>query len=291
MYNKLNISVFNKKQLLLILFVASLGLSSCKKNNYFVDVEQPKALEEFAQFAPADRRLFRFYPIDVNNTPFKIPVGFTNFSDQDREILFDFSSNKAIRDKDFKSASSLIIPAGKIIDSLSFAGFYNSYPIGRRDTVKIKITGSRTLDRRDSFEIVLERYCDVILSELKGEFANTIEFRSNGTRAFGPYSTFVENLTRINETSAEGVFVNLFDEGWNDIKFIMDWSDPSNFSITVPRQATGKKGANDVQFVRTASGRPNTFSSCRKTYTVSLDLLGGNNDNVLSSGYRFEISN
>jgi hypothetical protein len=70
----------------------------------------------------------------------------------------------------------------------------------------------------------------------------------------------------------------------------MDWSNPANFSITVPRQATGKTGASDVQFVRTSSGRPNTFSSCSNTFTVSLDLLGGNNDNVLSAGYRFVLA-
>ncbi len=291
MYNQQNIKLPNSKYLLFLLLVSVVFLEACKKNNYSVDLDKQKEIDEYAQFAPADRRLSRYYPIDNKNTPFKIPVGFTNISNQDRTIKFSFSSPTAVSGTDYSSTDSITIPAGKVIDSLTLTGFFNAFPIGRRDTVKINIVGSKVLDKRDSFEIVLERYCDVFLSQLTGAFSKTIEYRSNGAFSYGPYETFVDNLTATGLTSAEGYFVNLYDEGWNDIKFIMDWSNPANFSITIPRQATGKTGANDVQFVRSTAGRPNTFSSCRKTYTISLDLLGGSNDNVLSAGYRFELSN
>lgn len=286
--------ILNKKFLniaqLLILMLTGIIFDSCKKNNYSVDLDTPKEAPEFAQFAPADRRQSRYYPIDVNNTPFKIPVGFTNISNEDREIKFTYTSRRAVQGTNYTSAQTILIPAGKAIDSLVFTGVYNQYPVGRRDTVVIKITDRKAVDRKDTFELVLERYCDVVLAQLGGEFAQTREFRSTGTLAYGPYTTFVENLTRTGPTSAEGFFVNLYDEGWNDIKFIMNWSNPANFSITVPRQATGKTGSSDVQFVRTSTGRVNTFSSCSSTFTVSLDLLGGNNDNVLSSGYRFVLA-
>jgi hypothetical protein len=290
MYNR-NTKLMSTKSILFFFIVSVLFLDACKKNNYAVDLDTTKEIEEYAQFAPADRRLFRYFPIDNKNTPFKIPVGFTNISSKNREIKFEFSSKKAVRDKDYKSSSSIIIPAGKVTDSLQFTGLYSAYPIGKKDTIKIKILGARTLDRRDSFEIVLERYCDVNISDLIGEFANTREFRSNGNPSYGPYSTFVDNLVATGSTSAEGFFVNLYDEGWNDIKFTMDWSDPANFIISIPRQATGKTGEDDIQFVRSAAGRTNTFSSCSKTFTISLDLLGGDNDNVVSSGYTIILAN
>jgi hypothetical protein len=285
--------ILNKKNItitqLVILLLTGIMFDSCKKNNYSVDLDSPKEAPEFAQFAPADRRQSRYYPLLENNAPFKIPIGFTNISNEDREIKLSYTSKRAVIGTDYTSAPSILIPAGKALDSLVFTGIYNQYPIGRRDTVVIKITDRKAVDRKDTFEIILERYCDVILAQLGGEFARTREFRSNGTYSYGPYSTFVDNLTATGPTRAEGFFVNLYDEGWNDIKFIMDWSDPANFSITVPRQATGKTGSSDVQFVRTSASGVNTFSSCTSTFTVSLDLLGGNNDNVLSTGYQFRL--
>jgi hypothetical protein len=279
----------NKRLFLALLLASCLVFDACKKNNFSVDSEKTLDAPEFAQFAPADRRLTRLYPLQDNGAAFKIPVGFTNISDKDRVINFSFSSRSAVRDIDYTTTDSILIPAGKVIDSLSLQGLIGSYPIGRRDTVKVKIVGVPTVFQKDSFQLILEKYCDVILSELEAEYPNTKEFRSSGTQTYGPYTTLVEGLIATSATTATGNFVNLYDEGWNDISFQMDWTDPGNFKIIIPEQPTGKNGASDVQFVRMSANSINTFSSCLERFTITLDLLDGAK-NPLTSSYRFVLS-
>ncbi len=242
-----------------------------------------------SQFVFPDNQITRNYTIAPGST-YYLPVSFLEVSEKPRTIKFIYSSSQAIRDVNYASPDSIIIPAGKLLDSIPFKGSYDSYVAERKDTVQVKIASEFSVNLKDSIRLVLQKYCDVVLSQLSGEFPNTREFRPNGAFAYGPYTTFVDNLISTGITSAEGVFVNLYDEGWNDIKFTMDWSDPANFKIAVPRQATGKTGSSDVQFVRSSTDRVNTFSSCSNTFTISLDLLGGNNDNVLSAGYRFVLA-
>jgi hypothetical protein len=242
-----------------------------------------------SQFVFPENQLTRNYTI-VPGSTYYVPVSFVEVADRPRTIKFIYSSNQAIRNLNYASPDSIVIPAGKLMDSIPFRGSYDSYTADRKDTVQIKIAGGLGVTFKDSVRLILQKYCDVVLSQLSGEFPNTREFRSNGSIAYGPYATYVDNLVSTGISSAEGFFVNLYDEGWNDIKFTMDWSDPANFKITVPRQPTGKTGANDVQFVRSAASGVNTFSSCSNTFTISLDLLGGNNYNVLSAVYRFVIA-
>jgi hypothetical protein len=271
----------------MVLFATILMTTSCKKNNYSVDLDDVKQAPLAAEFIPSDNKLQVEYFVTSSNNPYKIPIGVTNVSNEDRIISLSYSSRNATSGAQFNGPASITIPAGKAIDTLTFRGLFTGYPAGRKDTVKIKFSGISGVDRRDSFELIMQRYCDVVLSQLSGEYANSNEYTSAGAFSYGPYSTAVDNLVSTGPTKAEGFFVNLYDYGWNDIKFVMDWTNPANFTITIPVQPTGNPGSGVAQ-VRSSSGRVNTFSSCDQTFTISLDLLNASGG-VLSSGYQIRL--
>jgi hypothetical protein len=273
--------------LMMLLLATILMTSSCKKNNYSVDLDDVKQAPLAAEFVPQDSKLRVDYFVTASNNPYKIPVGITNVSNEDRTISLSYSSRNAAEGAQYNGPTSITIPAGKAIDTLYFKGIFTGYPAGRKDTVKIKFSGTPGVDRRDSFELIMQRYCDVVLTALTGNYNNTNEFTSSGAFSYGPYVTAVENLVSTGPTKAEGFFVNLYDYGWNDIKFVMDWTNPANFTITIPDQQTGSPSSG-VARVRSSSGRTNTFSSCDQTFSISLDLLNASGG-VLSSGYQIRL--
>jgi hypothetical protein len=272
-----------------LFLVAVLFAVSCKKNNYSVDLDEVKQAPTSAQFVLLDNKLRVDYFVRNVNAPYKIPVGFTNVANEDRTINLVYSSRNAASGVQFNGPASIVIPAGKVVDTLSFNGIFSGYPAGRKDTIKIKFSGVQGVDRRDSFELVLQRYCDVVLSSLAGEFANTNEYSATNVFQYGPYVTAVDNLVATGPTKAEGFFVNLYDEGWSDIKFVMDWSNAANFTITIPEQSTGSAGS-AVKFVRSTPGRTNTFSSCDGTFSISIDRLNASKQLLGTSGYQIRLT-
>lgn len=274
--------------LMMVMIATILMTTSCKKNNYSVDLDEVKQAPLAPEFVPRDNKLRVEYFVTSSNTPYKIPVGVTNVSNENRTISLTYSARNATQGTQFNGPASITIPAGKAIDTLSFQGLFSGFPAGRKDTVKIKFSGIRGVDTRDSFELIMQRYCDVILSQLAGEYPNSNEFTGSGAFSYGPYTTGVDNLVATGPTKAEGFFVNLYDEGWNDIKFVMDWSNPANFTITIPDQPTGK--STGVVRVKSSSGRTNTFSSCDQTFSISLDLMNASSQVLAGgTGYQFRL--
>ena len=250
---------------------------SCKKNNLVVDKDPPIPPEK-AEFTYTSGSSFArsFY---VKSTApgnvFKIPVGITNLSDKDRTIQFTYTSTTAVQGTHYNAPSSIIIKAGLALDSLPVTGVFANIPSGTSYVVKIKITGGDVpiFAGKDSVILTLRRYCDVVLASMGGNFIAN-EYSATGGFAYGPYPSGVINLTSTGATTASGAFVNLFDYGWNNINFTMDWSDPSNFIVDIPLQATGAtNAAGNYSYVRGTAGKTNTFSSCDQTYSISLDLM------------------
>jgi hypothetical protein len=288
----MRISLFSiniRKATTWLFLVSVLFAVSCKKNNYSVDLDEVKQAPTAAQFVLLDNKLRVDYFVRNVNAPYKVPVGFTNVANEDRTINLVYSSRNAAQGVQFNGPASIVIPAGKVVDTLSFNGIFSGYPTGRKDTIKIKFSGVPGVDRRDSFELILQRYCDVVLSSLAGEFTNTNEFSATNVFQYGPYVTAVDNLVATGPTKAEGFFVNLYDEGWSDIKFIMDWSNPANFTITIPEQSTGS-ASSAVKFVRSTSGRTNTFSSCDGTFSISIDRLNASKQLLGTAGYQIRLA-
>lgn len=272
------------KILLLALGVVLINILSCKKNNLAIDTDLTPP--PFAKFNASSST--GTYYIKDGGTSFKIPVGVTTKSSQDRTINFSYTSNSATAGAQYNAPASIVIPAGEVLDSLSIDGIFAGYPSSSRiDTLVIKIEGGDVPanDYNKQYTLILRKYCEVILPSLEGVYELN-EYSSSGSFSYGPYGGAVVNLVSTGPTTASGEFVNLYDYGWDNITFTMDWSDPANFKISIPLQATNGGGE---AFVRSTAGKPNTFSSCDETFTISLDLF----DDAMvqdASGYQIRFT-
>lgn len=275
-------------------FAATLSLlvivfTSCKKNNFAVDVD-PLAVPTAAQFLPADGvARVSYYVTSTPTAAYKIPVGLTDVATVDRTIQFTYSSATAVAGVQYTAPATLTIKAGQSIDTLAFQGIFAGYPANRRDTVKVKFTGLKGVDRKDSFELILQRYCAPNLVTLAGNYANTNEYTSSGAFSYGPYTTVVKNLVQTSSTTATAQIENIYDWGWNDINCTLNWANPAAFSVSIPLQVTG--GGTPTSSVRTstATGAVSTFSACDNTLTFDIDLVTTATGAVTTSKYQIRM--
>jgi hypothetical protein len=284
-----------KKIMKLSLFalIVVLGLSSCKKNNLVVDkdpIVAPPALAEFllASFTPKS-----YYVKPLGTVAYAIPVGVTSVSSVDRTVQFSYtSSTGAVMGTHFTAPTSVVIKAGKALDSVRILGTYSEYAGGRVDSVKVKITSGAVaaFSGKDSIVLVIQRYCEVILGDLSGDYTDTNEYTAAGAFSYGPYTTSLTSLVSTGATSATGKLVNLYDDGWNDIDCTIDWTNPSNFKIAIPLQATGKAyGGATATSVRTSSTKASTFSACDRSFSIYIDLVNAATGVVTTAGYQFKL--
>ena len=262
--------------------VLLLSLAACIKE-VNDDLLDPPTYSEFG----TSNLVGKYFITNTTSSAFKIPLGITTVAEMDRTIQLTIASpTGATAGIQYNAPTSIVIPAGKALDSLVINGLFSGYPAGRRDTLVIKITGGDVPPNsyNNTYMLVMQKYCDVDIAALGGNYVAN-EFLNNGSFNYGPYPTAVINLVSTGSTSASGQFVNLYDFGWNDISFTMDWSDPANFKISVPLQATG---ISDPAYVKGSSGRINTFSSCDQSFTISLDFLDGAQA-LEYPGYQFRL--
>lgn len=271
-------------------------LVSCKKNNLAVDVD-PLNVPARSRFTYTDANapLTRTFYVGAAapDNVYNVPVGITTVSNVDRTVQFTISSTTAVAGTHYTAPTSVVIPAGQAVANLPITGNFANIATGTSHVLKIKITGGDVPafgSGRDSLMLTLRRYCPPSLAALAGVYSNTNEYTSAGAFSYGPYTTQVTNLVAVpgSTTSATGKFVNLYDDGWNDINFTMDWSDPANFKVTIPLQPTGKSysGPTSVRS-STASAAVNTFSACDRSFSFGIDLVTASTGAVLSSNYKF----
>lgn len=276
---------------ILLAGLAMLSIMSCKKNNLVVDkIVTAPPFAKFNTILAADT--IGTYYIKSSNTPYKLPIGITNVSGQDRVIQFTYTSRTAVQGTQYTAPASITIPAGKALDSLTVTGLFAGFPLSTRiDTVKIEITGGDVpaSSYKSRYYLILRKYCDVVLANLSGNYLNTNEYGSSGAFSYGPYTTALTNVVSTGATTATASLVNLYDDGWNNISCTLDWTSPSNFKVTIPLQPTGRSYSGAPTSVRTstsASAIASTFSSCDRSITLAIDLVN-NGTTVISSGYRF----
>lgn len=164
------------------------------------------------------------------------------------------------------------------LGNLPVLASYYQYDGGRLDTVKIKMTGGTLtpFKGKDSIVLVIQKFCDVVLTDLLGDYTNTNEYTAAAptTVSYGPYTTSIANLVSTSATSATGTFQNLYDDGWNDVNFTIDWSNKANMKITIPLQATGKGyGGAASSSVRTSTTKVSKFNTCTRTFDLYIDLV------------------
>ena len=257
-------------------------LTSCKKNNLAVDVD-PLNVPARSRFAYTDvnaplTRTFYVGAAAPDNV-FNVPVGITNVSNVDRTVQLTYSSTTAVAGTHYTAPASIVVPAGQALVNLPITGNFANIPAGVSHVLKVKITGGDVPafgSGRDSLMLTLRRYCPPSLTALAGAYNDTREYTSAGAFSYGPYTTTLSNLTMVtgSTTKATGKISNVYDDGWNDLNVELDWTDPANFKVFIPLQATGKTYTGGLTHVRssTASGAVNTFSACDRSLSFGIDL-------------------
>lgn len=240
---------------------------SCKKNNLVVDQDViPPAYAKFNVRIAEDTAAT--YYITGAAKPFKIPIGITTVANKDRTIQFCYTSATATAGVQYNAPASIVIPAGKVLDSLSIQGLLAGYPLSSRvDVVYIKICGGDVPASAywNTFKLTIRKYCNVILANLGGDYDNTFE------GSYGPYTSSVTNLTTTSATTATAIITNIYDSGISAIA-TFDWTDPAAFNVTIEGQQTQYTDGGLPIFVRTDPATASSFSACDNTITLNLQL-------------------
>jgi hypothetical protein len=258
--------------------------ASCEKgvNDKIVT---PPAYSEFG----TSNLLGKYFITNSPSSVFKIPVGITNVTNADRTIQLTLTSpTGAVAGTQYTAPASILIPAGKSVDSLAVKGLFAGYPTGRRDTLRITITGGDVPANtyNNTYNLVMQKYCDVTLAGLSGSYTNTRETNSTGGSPYGPYTVKIKNLQSLTATTAKGLIENLWDSGLDDLEIYFDWTDPSNFTVSMPQQYTGLDyDIGQPLLVRTSPGQPNSFSSCDQSISLTVDFIVSNYPTPGSSAY------
>lgn len=229
----------------------------------------------------------KFFIKNDPNAQLKIPIGITNISNVDRKIIIKDSSRKAVAGTQYSIESTTItIPAGKAADSIVLKGIYAGYPIGRIDTLYLKIVGGDVPANayNTMYTVIMQGYCDVVPADLVGDFTHSTDVDKNSGSAstHNPYTVNVSNWTATSATSATVIIKNLGatpdigfgpflsgDQAAIGLTANLDWSNPSNFSVTIPSQNYVTDLYGDGQSKIKATG---TFSSCAQTFTITFTI-------------------
>jgi hypothetical protein len=265
---------------------AFIVMVACDKKKGIVT---PPAYSEFATTIPTGNLYF------IKNDPnsqIKIPIGITTVSNVDRKIEIKDSSRIAVNGTQYTlSSTTITIPAGKTVDSLVLKGIYAGYPPGRKDTLYLKIVGGDVPANayNATYSVIMQGYCDVIESELVGDYTKTIDTYGTGQSKFGPYTASISDWTSTGPTSATVKIHNLgatSDYGFGDdpnstIGFLpadpaalgltaqLNWSNAAKFTITIPKQTYVLDSYGNGPSTVSATG---TWSSCGQSFTITFQV-------------------
>lgn len=252
--------------------LVSLGLASCKKNNYVLDQDPlvPPARAEIAynQGSQFSRDFF------VENTPagsvFAIPVGITDVSNVARTIKFNYSSPTAVAGTHYTAPATVVIPAGQSLDTLRVTANFANIAAGVAHVLKVKIASDSEVPAfagKDSVVLTMRRFCPVVdpVNTIGGAYTNTFE----GT--YGPYTSSVINFVLTSATTATARITNIYDSNIEaNVKF--DWTDKTNFKVTMDPQQTQYTSGGLPLFVRLQANTTSSFSACNQTITMRFQL-------------------
>ncbi|MBC7650523.1 MAG: hypothetical protein H7101_02100 [Deinococcales bacterium] len=267
----------------ILLFVTILGsiFIGCNKNNVY-DTTIPASQASFANVYSGS-----YYVTNSTSSVYKIPVGITTISSVDRSVIVSASSSTgaAAGVQYTLPSTTVIIPAGKVLDSLSVKGIFAGFPGTRRDTLTIKITGGDVAisDYNSTFNLIMQKSCDVIAASLSGSYPKSTDFYNGAASTKPNYSATISSWVATSATSATILIQNLGatpDNGWGyvtanggfrasdpvitpGLTATLDWSNPANFTVKIPLQ----NYFNDGSGVSTITGT-GTFSSCDNNFNI-----------------------
>lgn len=267
-----------------------LAVIACKKNNAAVD-KDPLSHPEAARILKNTTTESFYIQNNEAGSVYKLPIGITTTSNSDRKVKVTYTSpTGAVNGTQYTAEEFLTIPAGKTLDTLRIKGLFANYPTGRKDTLKIALANAdgavKVNAYSNTFTLVMQKYCEVLLADLGGVFNNTRETNSSGGSPYGPYTSEVE-ITPIagSATKANVKFLNFWDSGI-EVVGTMDWANPAAFTVTIPRAYTGLDyAAGQPIDVRTSPGQISTFSSCDQSFSLTVDFIVNNYPSPGSSAY------
>lgn len=249
---------------------------SCKK----VDTIVIPPVETHFQFTTSGT-----FEVLTATSVFKVPVGITTVSKKPVVIPFTITSKTgATSGAQYNvTGNTITIPAGQSVGSIDVAGILSAYLSGRKDTLVIKLQSkageTSPIITNDTYTLIVRGPCfegDVVLSQLLGSYKKTNEDFGG---PYGPYTTTISAVKQLTPTTGEVTVTNIFDYGWNPIKFILDWTDPNNRTVTLVEQSgIGNAGTLSSTYagkdisVRAFAGQVGTFSFCKQTLSLKLQV-------------------
>lgn len=253
--------------------IAAGAFLACNKNKEYTTITPP------LQASFANNTGGTYYIKNDPNSTFKVPIGITTTSDVSRNITVSITSPTGATSAQYTVPSTTItIPAGKAVDSLTIKGLFSGYATARIDTLIITITGGDAApsDYNKTYKLVLRKYCDVVLNNFLGDYANSYD--DDGGGPYGPYTV---KVTAVNQLTATTGTMTLSNEayGWmgfaptnNAILVNLDWTDPANFKTTIPAQVIYSGnfyGYGPLTITGVGTG---TFSSCDNTFKLNYKM-------------------
>lgn len=188
------------------------------------------------------------YLVAEPDTKFLVPFGITTLAKEDVTIIVSVSSTTgAVEGTHYTIASKKVtIPAGKAVGFLEVRAFFAPYESReRKDELVFKIESSSSVKPiATNSQYILSISGDVNPEGLKGVYNNTNETLPPNP-PYGPYKTTISSVKRLTATTAEIVVENIFDNPtpWKPITFKLDWTDPSDFIVTLnPQSGIGDAG-------------------------------------------------
>jgi hypothetical protein len=228
------------------------------------------------------------YTIATATTKYTIAIGVTTTSAAQRTIPITVTSpTGAVQGTHYTlSATSVVIPAGSATGSIEVSGVFAQYTAGRKDTLVFSIAPGGAVNPSDfnsTFRLFVQGPCfdgDVTTAgraALLGAYTKCFD----GPTPYGPYSMTVKSITTLTPTTARAVIANVWDAGFGDVNFIMDWSNPASTNINVEgAQVTLSDGGNlgaayagmRIIIRASAAGGTGKFSVCKGTINLVYQL-------------------
>lgn len=235
--------------------------------------------------------------VDVDPAPaYNVIVGTTDVQNADRTVTYNITSpSGAVAGTDYTIASgsptgTVTIPAGGARANITVQPNAASYGLDDRDTLIIYLSTPAVNPARflDTVYLILRgpssSSCDEAnptnIADLLGDYDNTIE-RVDGGAPYGPYTTTVTSASLTGPTSARVAISNIYDTGWGNMQFDLDWTDPSNLTAIVVAGDVPNSDAGDLSATyagQTVAVRPHsngavgTYSYCNQTFNLVIQL-------------------
>lgn len=281
--------ILNKKIWPILLSMAVVivaAINGCTKDNTIIIPSVSKFVAPSTTYNTTSLAYVNSYYItNSTSSVFKIPVGITTPASVDRKITFVASSSTgAASGVQYTLPSSTVtIPAGKVVDSLAVNGIFAGYPTGRKDTLTLSISGGDVgiFSAYSTYKLVMQGYCDVVASNLSGNFVNSTDTYSGAASTKPNYTASISSWTPLTATTATVIIKNMgatSDNGWGPFRptdgsttgilATLNWSNPANFSVTIANQNYFNDGSG--QSTITATG---TFSACSSTFTITCKVV------------------